>query len=89
MPTLITEQLFQLKKRIIAAEIQFQRLANSVQLIAISKSQDILSIKEAIAAGQALFGENYVQESLDKIIQLSDYAVEWHFVGKIQNANSG
>ena len=85
MPSLISERLLQIKTRIAGAENRFQRQPNSVQLIAISKSQSPKAIKEAILAGQRTFGENYVQESLAKIEQLKDHALEWHFVGKIQS----
>lgn len=85
MTILIPERLLQIKKRIIEAEHRFQRLPNSVQLVAITKSQNTTAIKKAIVAGQCVFGENYAQESLDKIEQLKDYALEWHFVGKIQS----
>ncbi len=85
MPTSIAERLLQIKKRVAEAESRFQRQLNSIQVIAMSKSQSLHSIKEAIMAGQRAFGENYVQESLAKIEQLKDFTIAWHFVGKIQS----
>lgn len=73
----------------ILATIQLAKLANhraqSVNLLAVSKAQSALAIREAYAAGQKLFGENYLQEALDKQSQLTDLAIEWHFIGPIQS----
>lgn len=57
----------------------------TVTLIAVTKSQHIDYIKESIKAGQRIFGENYVQEAVDKIKALQDYDLEWHFIGPIQS----
>lgn len=73
----------------ILATIQLAKLANhraqSVNLLAVSKAQSALAIREAYAAGQKLFGENYLQEALDKQSQLADLAIEWYFIGPIQS----
>ena len=73
----------------ILATIQLAKLANhraqSVNLLDVSKAQSALAIREAYAAGQKLFGENYLQEALDKQSQLTDLAIEWHFIGPIQS----
>ena len=84
MKNLIASHLLQIKRKINGAEARFERLPNSVQLIAASKAQDILAIKSAIATGQRAFGESYVQEYLEKIQSLRDQEVEWHFIGRIQ-----
>lgn len=57
----------------------------AVQLLAVSKAQAAAAIREAYAAGQRQFGENYLQEALDKQAQLSDLAILWHFIGPIQS----
>jgi hypothetical protein len=57
----------------------------AVQLLAVSKAQSALKLREAYAAGQGAFGENYLQEALEKQAQLSDLAIEWHFIGPIQS----
>lgn len=57
----------------------------AVQLLAVSKAQAAAAIREAYAAGQRQFGENYLQEALDKQAQLSDLAIQWHFIGPIQS----
>jgi pyridoxal phosphate enzyme (YggS family) len=73
----------------ILATIQSARAASNcqqtVQLLAVSKAQSALKLREAYAAGQRVFGENYLQEALEKQAQLSDLAIEWHFIGPIQS----
>lgn len=56
-----------------------------VQLLAVSKAQTSQAVREAYLAGQAMFGENYLQEALDKQAQLNDLVLEWHFIGPIQS----
>ncbi len=62
------------------------REAGCVQLLAVSKTQPAEALREAYAAGQRLFGENYVQEALDKINTLADLrpGIEWHLIGPLQ-----
>jgi hypothetical protein len=57
----------------------------TVKLIAVSKAQPAAAIRDAYAAGQSIFGENYLQEALDKQAELTDLAIEWHFIGPIQS----
>lgn len=65
------------------------RLRASVQLLAVSKTFPAEAVIEAIAAGQRAFGENYLQEALDKMTEvaaaLPTSPVEWHFIGPIQS----
>jgi PLP dependent protein len=59
-----------------------------VSLIAVSKTKPSAMVREAFAAGQRLFGENYVQEGIAKIAELSDLreqGIEWHFIGPLQS----
>lgn len=56
-----------------------------VSLLAVSKAQPSQAIREAYVAGQTLFGENYLQEALEKQAQLTDLVIEWHFIGPIQS----
>lgn len=59
---------------------------DNVSLLAVSKTKPIEAIEEAIAAGQRIFGENYVQEGVDKIMRLADRDnLEWHFIGPLQS----
>lgn len=66
------------------AEIS-QRKADEITLLAVSKTQTAEALKEAYLEGQRHFGENYLQESLDKIEQLSELDIIWHFIGPIQS----
>ena len=83
--TTIAERLQAVKARIHAAEHNAQRAAESVSLLAVSKAHPAESLREAYDAGQRLFGENYLQEALNKQQALSDLAIEWHFIGPIQS----
>lgn len=56
----------------------------SVQLLAVSKTWPAASVREAAAAGQRAFGENYVQEAVGKVAELDDPGLEWHFIGPLQ-----
>nr|WP_294841110.1 YggS family pyridoxal phosphate-dependent enzyme [uncultured Methylotenera sp.] len=56
-----------------------------VQLLAVSKAQPAAAIRDAYSAGQTMFGENYSQEAVEKQKQLTDLAIEWHFIGPIQS----
>ena len=61
-----------------------KHIPNNITLIAVSKKQSAEKIREAFNAGQKQFGENYLQEALDKQKQLADLDIEWHFIGTIQ-----
>ncbi len=61
------------------------RDAATVGLLAVSKTQPAAAIREAFAAGLRDFGENYLQEALDKQVELDDLPLIWHFIGPIQS----
>lgn len=61
-----------------------QRSVQSVELLAVSKTHPSDAIREMYATGQHAFGENYLQEALDKIEALQDLDIEWHFIGHVQ-----
>jgi pyridoxal phosphate enzyme (YggS family) len=68
---------------------QINRLAaHPVTLVAVSKTQSSDTIRAAFGAGQKIFGENYLQEALEKQALLSDLPIEWHFIGPIQSNKS-
>ena len=56
-----------------------------IRLVAVSKGQGQEKILEALNAGHKIFGENYLQEAIDKQKGLTDYKIEWHFIGPIQS----
>ncbi|BEV17100.1 YggS family pyridoxal phosphate-dependent enzyme [Herbaspirillum sp. DW155] len=78
-----------MQQQIAQAAAQAGRAASSVQLLAVSKTFGPQAVAEAVAAGQRAFGENYLQEALDKIAALPalvpDTPLEWHFIGPIQS----
>lgn len=66
-------------------EQQYSRNAHSVALIAVSKTRGAGEIRALYRAGQSRFGENYLQEALDKMENLVDCEIEWHYIGAIQS----
>lgn len=83
----IRDNIQTIGERIRAAEQRFGRKPGSVQLLAVSKKHPSASIHEAIDAGQTCFGENYVQEMVEKAAELAnDHSnLDWHFIGPIQS----
>lgn len=63
---------------------QAQRDPATVQLLAVSKTHPSSALREMYQLGQRSFGENYLQEALDKIDALQDLDIEWHFIGHVQ-----
>lgn len=86
--TSIAANLQAVRARIASACDAAGRAANSVQLLAVSKTWPATSIREAVATGQRAFGENYVQEAIDKVTGLKDLGLEWHFIGPLQGNKS-
>lgn len=64
---------------------KYQRGHDSVKVLAVSKTKPADAIRSAAAAGQQDFGENYLQEALDKIKACADLTLCWHFIGPIQS----
>ena len=64
--------------------VQAHRDINQVQLLAVSKTHPSEALIEMYQTGQRAFGENYLQEALDKIEALKDLDIEWHFIGHVQ-----
>ncbi|MDF2182387.1 YggS family pyridoxal phosphate-dependent enzyme [Neptuniibacter sp. CAU 1671] len=81
----IADNLGKIHLQIRAAEANAHRAAGSVTLLAVSKTQPASALREAYAAGQTAFGENYLQEALEKIESLSDLKILWHFIGPLQS----
>jgi pyridoxal phosphate enzyme (YggS family) len=75
--------LTELRKRIAAAARRVGRDPAGVRLVAVSKTVPVERLQEAVAAGQHLFGENYLQEAQPKMATLGA-AARWHFVGHLQ-----
>ena len=87
--TTIVSNLAQVHIRINQACERAGRSAGSVALLAVSKTFGADAVREAAAAGQRAFGENYVQEALDKMAELRDsgdlQGLEWHCIGPLQS----
>lgn len=81
----IAKSLVHARHRIHAAEGQYDRAANSVALLAVSKTKPVTAIQHALAAGQTDFGENYLDEALEKQAALTDSECRWHYIGAIQS----
>jgi PLP dependent protein len=83
--TELNNQLHHIIETINIAENQAGVTTNSVQLLAVSKTQTAEKIRQVAESGQRRFGENYLQEALVKISSLTDLNLEWHFIGPIQS----
>ncbi len=85
----IAQHLQHVQQQIAQAAAQAGRAPSSVQLLAVSKTFGPEAVAEAVAAGQRAFGENYLQEALDKIAALPalvpETPLQWHFIGPIQS----
>ena len=80
----IADRLAGIRERIAAAARSAGRDPSSVRLVAVSKTFPIDAIREAYAAGQRDFGENRVQEALQKIASATDLSIRWHLLGHLQ-----
>lgn len=79
-------QLASVEQQIEQACQQVQRAPDSVRLLAVSKTKPASMVLEAYQAGLREFGENYVQEAVDKITELAEYEdIQWHFIGPLQS----
>ena len=85
MSTSVSANLAQVRKRIELACQSVGRASDTVKLLAVSKTMPAQAVREAYAAGQLAFGENYIQEAVDKIAALADLPLEWHCIGPIQS----
>jgi hypothetical protein len=85
MMSAITATLQACHQRITQACHDAARKENCARLLAVSKTFPATSIREAYTAGQRAFGESYLQEAIQKIEQLSDLSIEWHFIGPLQS----
>ena len=77
---MISDNLKQVKSRIDSVQS-----SQKVELIAVSKTRSTAEIQEAVDAGQVHFGENYLQESIEKINFFKGTGLIWHFIGPIQS----
>jgi PLP dependent protein len=83
--TAILSNLQATREAIVQAAKTAHRNVAEVHLLAVSKTFPAEAVREAWQAGQTAFGENYLQEALEKIAALRDLPLEWHFIGPIQS----
>lgn len=83
--TTIRNDLQRVRERVAAACASAHRDVNEVTLLAVSKTFGPEAVREAFAAGQTAFGENYIQEAVEKIGLLHDLPLQWHCIGPIQS----
>ncbi len=81
----IKENLDKIKTQIDETATSCDRRPEGVQLIAVSKKKSVKIIQEAIDAGAKHFGENYIQEAVEKIEIIADDTITWHFIGHLQS----
>lgn len=82
----LQERIQAVHSRIDTACVRAGRTPDSVKLLCVSKTQPAADVRAAFEAGERAFGENYVQEALDKIEALIDLraGLEWHLIGPLQ-----
>ncbi len=79
----IKENLLQLQKTISLCQEKYS-VNQDINIIAVSKTKPVEAIEQAISAGQLVFGENKIQEAVEKIPQISHPGLQWHFIGHLQ-----
>jgi pyridoxal phosphate enzyme (YggS family) len=85
MNAFIADNLARVRAQIDAACRAVGRAPGSVALLAVSKTWGADAVRQAHAAGQTAFGENYIQEAVEKITALRDLPLTWHCIGPIQS----
>jgi PLP dependent protein len=83
--TTIADNLQRVRTRIEQACRTSARSPDAVTLLAVSKTFPAEAVRQAYAAGQTAFGENYIQEAVEKITALADLPLQWHCIGPIQS----
>lgn len=82
----ISDNLTAICEQIEQVSLRSTRQKNAVKLLAVSKTKPVSDIEQAIQAGQRAFGENYVQEGVEKIQHFAKFPeLEWHFIGALQS----
>lgn len=83
--TNIKENLDEINRQILETAKACNRSSDAVKLIAVSKRKSVEKIKDAIEAGAGHFGENYIQEAVEKIDIIANKSITWHFIGHLQS----
>jgi PLP dependent protein len=88
-PLSIRDRYLNVLEKIAKAASGCGRSSDSIQLVVVSKSQPLETLRAAIDAGIRTFGENYVEEAVEKVAALKETGVEWHMVGHVQSRKAG
>jgi len=84
--TLIKDNIAAVELQILQACNKADRVRESISLLAVSKTKAKELIEQAYHSGQRAFGESYIQEAAEKVLQLTNLTeIEWHFIGPIQS----
>jgi pyridoxal phosphate enzyme (YggS family) len=83
-PQNLPDRVQEVRERVATAAAGAGRSVDSVTLLAVGKGQPAATLRAAAAVGLTEFGESYVQEGLDKMAQLRDLPLTWHFIGRLQ-----
>jgi len=81
----VAANLTRVRRRVAEAALRSGRRAEDIRLVAVSKTVPLERVREAYAAGQRDFGENRVQEALQKIDAGTDMSIRWHLIGHLQS----
>ena len=81
----LSDNIAKVRSRVRQSAEKCQRQESAILLLAVSKTRPAEAIRSAAGCGLRDFGENYLQEALDKIAQLQDLDLVWHFIGPIQS----
>jgi pyridoxal phosphate enzyme (YggS family) len=83
----IADHIEAVRQRIVQAALACRRDPATIELMAVSKTFPSDAVRDAFAAGQVVFGENYVQEAVAKVLRLADIRdrLSWHFIGPLQS----
>lgn len=81
----MANNISKLLERVRFSALKSQRDAATIQVLAVSKTRPAADIRLASSLGLIAFGENYLQEAIEKINELQDLDLQWHFIGPIQS----
>ena len=81
----IEKNITRIRQQIYSTALDFDRNPDDISLLAVSKKKPASDIRLAHACGQTIFGENYLQEAQQKIEELADLDIKWHFIGAVQS----
>ena len=82
------DRIAHIETKVQEAALRAGRNPEEIRLVAVSKTKPVEMVAEAFEAGQRIFGENYIQEAVEKIQRLEEKDIQWHFIGHLQSKKS-